>query len=98
VVRHGNRYVAENAPWALAKEGNDARLNTVLYHLVEALRLIAIQLSPFMPEKMNQMLGQIMNSVDIDVNTLRLHDVAGWGLLKTGHQCQKPSPVFPRIE
>ena len=34
VVRHGNRYVEENAPWALAKAGNTARLDTVLYHLI----------------------------------------------------------------
>jgi len=97
VVRHGNRYVADNEPWVLAKEGQDARLNTVLYHLVESLRLIAIQLSPFMPEKMNMMLGQIMDD-DIDVCTMRLHDVAGWGLLQPGHQCKKPSPIFPRME
>ncbi len=97
MVKHGNRYVAENAPWTLAKEGNDARLDTVLYHLVEALRLIAVQLSPVMPVKMQQMLSQIMNE-DVDIEALRLHDVAGWGLLEAGHQCQKPSPVFPRME
>ncbi len=98
VVRHGNRYVAENAPWTLAKEGDEARLDTVLYHLVESLRLIAIQLSPFMPEKMKVMLGQILNKDNIDINGLRLADVAGWGLLQPGHQCQQPSPVFPRME
>ena len=97
VVRHGNRYVAENAPWTLAKEGNDARLDTVLYHLVEALRLIAVQLSPIMPVKMQQMLSQILNT-DVNIEALRLHDVAGWGLLEQGHQCQKPSPVFPRMD
>ncbi len=97
VVRHGNRYVAENEPWTLAKEGNDSRLDTVLYHLVEALRLIAVQLSPFMPVKCEQMLSQIMNA-DINIEALRLHDVAGWGLLEAGHVCQKPSPVFPRMD
>ncbi|HID36504.1 MAG TPA: methionine--tRNA ligase, partial [Ghiorsea sp.] len=97
VVRHGNRYVAENEPWTLAKEENNSRLDTVLYHLVEALRLIAVQLSPFMPVKSEQMLSQIMNT-DVDIQALRLHDVAGWGLLKAGHECQKPSPVFPRMD
>jgi len=97
MVKHGNRYVAENEPWTLAKEGNETRLNTVLYHLVEALRLIAIQLSPFMPEKMQTMLTQIMDE-DVNIEALRLHDVAGWGLLKVGHVCQKPTPVFPRME
>ena len=97
VVRHGNRYVAENAPWTLAKEGNDARLDTVLYHLVEALRLIAVQLSPVMPVKMQQMLSQILND-DVNIEDLRMQNVAGWGLLEAGHQCQKPSPVFPRMD
>jgi len=97
VVKHGNRYVEDNAPWALAKAGDTARLNTVLYHLVESLRLIAIQLSPFMPEKMAEMLQQIMNE-DVNVESLRLIDCAGWGLLKAGHSCQIPAPIFPRME
>ncbi|MDQ6988290.1 MAG: methionine--tRNA ligase [Mariprofundaceae bacterium] len=98
VVRHGNRYVADNAPWVLAKEGNETRLNTVLYHLVEALRLIALQLSPFMPTKTQQMFHQILNDEQVDTNNLHFHEQAGWGLLKSGHVCQKPSPVFPRME
>ncbi len=98
VVRHGNRYVAENEPWNLAKEGNDARLNTVLYHLVEALRLVALQLSPFMPDKTNQMLEQIMGDAHSDVSQLHFYANAGWGLLKEGHRCQQPSPVFPRMD
>ncbi|MBL1353109.1 MAG: methionine--tRNA ligase [Zetaproteobacteria bacterium] len=97
VVKHGNRYVEDNAPWGLAKSGNTARLNTVLYHLVETLRLVAIQLSPFMPEKMGLMLQQIMN-VDVDIAALRLLDEAGWGKLKAGHACQSPSPIFPRMD
>ncbi|MDX8396749.1 MAG: methionine--tRNA ligase [Mariprofundaceae bacterium] len=97
VVKHGNRYVEDNAPWALAKSGNTERLNTVLFHLVETLRLVAVQLSPFMPVKMAVMLKQILNE-DVSIDALRLLDVAGWGLLKEGHTCQAPSPIFPRME
>ncbi len=97
VVRHGNRYVEENAPWALARSGDDARLDTVLYHLIETLRLVAVQLLPFMPEKMARMLEQI-HAADVDVAAMRLADVGGWGLLKAGHRCRKPSPVFPRMD
>lgn len=96
VVRLGNRYVEDNAPWALAKQGDDARLDTVLYHLVEMLRLVAIQLAPFMPDKSAAMLAQIMG--EVDVSALQMHDVGGWGLLKAGHLCNKPAPVFPRME
>ncbi len=97
VVRHGNRYVEENAPWVLAKQGEDARLDAVLYHLVESLRLICLQLSPFMPEKTAIMLSQIMNQ-PVDVGQLRLSTEGGWGLLANHHRCAAPSPVFPRLD
>lgn len=97
VVRHGNRYVEENAPWALAKNGEDDRLDAVLYHLVEMLRLVALELSPFMPEKSAMMLAQLMDE-SVDVSSLQMSQVGGWGLLADGHQCGKPQPVFPRME
>jgi len=97
VVRHGNRYVEDNAPWALAKQGDDARLDTVLYHLLETLRLVALQLLPFMPDKMTSMLVQIM-ARPVDVDAMRYLDDGGWGLLEAGHQCQKPEPLFPRMD
>jgi methionyl-tRNA synthetase len=97
VVRHGNRYVEENAPWALAKQGDDARLDAVLYHLIESLRLICLQMSPFMPTKAAAMLTQIMGQ-DVNVDQLRLTENGGWGALAHGHVCRSPSPVFPRME
>ncbi len=97
VVRHGNRYVEENAPWVLAREGNEARLDTVLYHLIECLRLVGVQISPFMPEKAAAMLGQILGQA-VDVQALRLSRDGGWGLLRDGHHCATPSPIFPRLE
>ncbi|MDX8409301.1 MAG: methionine--tRNA ligase [Mariprofundales bacterium] len=96
VVRHGNRVVEESAPWALAKQGDDVRLNSVLYHLVEGLRLVVLQLSPFMPTKCGQLMAQIMGEQAGMVQGLTHH--GGWGLLVAGHQCAKPSPVFPRME
>ncbi|MFQ5356013.1 MAG: methionine--tRNA ligase [Mariprofundaceae bacterium] len=95
VVRHGNRYVDFNAPWKLAKEGEDLRLDTVLYHLIETLRLISLQLLPFIPTKAGQMLAQIMNQ---NSGTVSMHDHGGWGYLKGGHVCNRPEPVFPRME
>ncbi len=97
IVRHGNRYVEENTPWVLARSGDGRRLDTVLYHLIETLRLIAIQLAPFMPRKGEEMLGQILNKpVSIEDVTMLAH--GGWGLLKAGHECARPRPVFPRME
>ncbi len=51
-VRAGNRYMEQTAPWALAKNGETERLNTVLYCVAEALRKISILLDPVMPGKM----------------------------------------------
>jgi len=97
VVRHGNRYVEDNAPWALARQGDDERLDTVLYHLVEMLRLVTLELTPFMPEKAAAMLEQLMNA-SVSVDGLRMHELGGWGLLTDGHQCARPEPVFPRMD
>jgi len=69
----------------------------VLYHLVESLRLVALQLAPFMPAKSSAMLSQIM-AEEIDASTLLFRDLGGWGYLKAGHRCRKPEPVFPRME
>ncbi len=97
LVRHGNRYVEENAPWVLAREGNDTRLDTVLYHLLELLRLVAVQLAAFMPGKSAIMLEQILNE-PVTVAELSLRTHGGWGLLKPGRRCARPSPVFPRMD
>jgi methionyl-tRNA synthetase len=97
LVRHGNRYVEENTPWALAKQGDDARLDTVLYHLVETLRLVALQLLPFMPVKMTAMLGQILDR-DVAAGDFSFSADGGWGVLEAGHRCRKPEPLFPRMD
>lgn len=96
-VRHGNRYVEENAPWVLAKTGQTGRLRTVLYHLVEALRLIALQLWPFMPNKSEAMLSQIHNE-PVSPRAWHIAREGGWGGLNDGHQCSRPSPIFPRMD
>ncbi len=97
LVRHGNRYVEDNAPWALAKQGDDARLDTVLYHLVEMLRLVALQLLPFMPGKMTEMMSQILNR-PAQKDEFSFSADGGWGVLEAGHQCRKPEPLFPRMD
>lgn len=97
VIRHGNRYVEENAPWVLAREGDTKRLHTVLFHLVETLRLVALELLPFMPHKGRAMLEQI-HGADHLPRQPNFTDHGGWGLLRAGHQCARPVPVFPRLD
>jgi len=92
-----NKYLDETAPWGLAKdEGKRRELEAVLYNCLEALRLLAIMLSPFMPsaaQRLWEMLG-----FDSKVEEARIEEVGRWGLLPEGQQTQPPSPLFPRVE
>jgi methionyl-tRNA synthetase len=49
-ISHMNVYVNARAPWALAKRGEEAELDTVLAHLAEGLRFLSVLVSPFMPD------------------------------------------------
>ena len=60
LLRKCNKYIDETMPWVLAKdETKKSRLETVLYHLLEALRVCAWELSPFLPETTESILNQI---------------------------------------
>ncbi len=61
VIQRANKYIDENAPWALAKdmEANGKRLAHVLYNLLEATRICGILLTPFMPESCEKLFAQI---------------------------------------
>lgn len=55
-----NKYIDETMPWALAKDPDQAdRLQTVLYHLIEAIKSGARQLEPYMPETSEKILAQL---------------------------------------
>ena len=60
VFRRCNKYIDETAPWVLAKdEANQARLQTVMYNLVESISIGATLLEPFMPETSVKILAQL---------------------------------------
>ena len=60
VISRANKYIDENAPWVLARdEQNAPRLACVMYNLLEALRVSAILLQPFMPQSSAEVLRQI---------------------------------------
>ena len=59
-VRRLNRYVEETAPWVLAKdEADPARLDEVLYNLVDGLRVVTLMLVPYLPETAESLLGTL---------------------------------------
>lgn len=95
IVSHANGFVDATLPFKLAKdEASAARLDSVLYHLAEALAHVSVLLSPVIPDaarKMRDQLGWRMPD-GFKVSDLR------WGLLKDGHQLGQPVPLFPRLE
>ncbi|MEY2544559.1 MAG: methionyl-tRNA synthetase, partial [Verrucomicrobiota bacterium] len=87
-------------PWNLAKdETKKPLLETVLYHLAESLRIIAILISPVVPKAAHGIFDQLNWKMELSEKEERfaLKD-AEWGGLPDGHVVGKPVPLFPRIE
>jgi methionyl-tRNA synthetase len=91
VIGESNRYIDEQAPWAL-KKTDPARMETVLYALAEALRHIAILLQPFMPDAMNKMLDQLA----VPVHERNFAALTQDHALKSGTHLPAPQGIFPR--
>ncbi|MBT7703650.1 methionine--tRNA ligase [Candidatus Peregrinibacteria bacterium] len=90
----GNRYVEEEKPWQLAKEGNEAKLKEVMYVLLEGLRQASWMIEPYMPEAAAKIRTQLGANED-ESEGLALRE---WGRLKPGTQVEKSEPLFPRSE
>ena len=91
LLRRANKYVDETEPWILGKpEGDHARLATVLYNLLECIRISAALLKPFMPETAEKIFAQI------GVENQTLEDAKVFG--KAGKQVGKPEILFARID
>ena len=96
VIQRANKYIDENAPWALAKdmETNGKRLAHVLYNLLEATRICGILLTPFMPESCEKLFAQIGAPAES-----RTWDAAAeWGALPETAAVTKGENLFPRLD
>ena len=93
VAKRANKYIDETEPWALAKDPEkQARLGTVLYNLLEAIRFLAILLSPFTPDTTEAIFAQTnMNAKDYD-------SLSAFGALEPGIKVGKAVPLFARID
>ena len=96
VIQRANKYIDENAPWALAKnmEANGSRLAHVLYNLLEAARICGILLTPFMPESMDKLFAQI----GADAGCQTWESAARWGGLSETAAVAKGENLFPRVD
>lgn len=83
-----NKYIDETAPWMLAKnEESRERLNTVLYNLLESIRLLAVMLKPIMPESSDGIKAQLCS----DCDTLSFGSVSEYSV-------GAAVPLFARID
>ena len=99
-VMRCNKFVEDQKPWSLAKESlSERKLDEVLYHLAESLRIIAILISPVLPRAAHGIFDQLNWKMELSGKEERfsLAD-AEWGRLPDGHVVGKPVPLFPRIE
>ncbi len=96
VIDRANKYIDENAPWALAKdmEANGARLAHVLYNLLEATRICGVLLTPFMPESMDKLFRQI----GACEGCRTWESAAAWGSLSDTAAVTKGENLFPRVD
>jgi methionyl-tRNA synthetase len=96
-LRVANRYVDETAPWDLNKDPDKAgRLDTVLYNLLESLRLTALMILPFMPESAQRVWEWLGGEGPLEDRLLPAS--AAWGQLRPGVLTQRGTALFPRIE
>ncbi len=97
IVGTANKYMEHQAPWKLAKdEACSARLDTVLYTVLETVRSVAILIQPFMPAAAESIWAQL--GIDEPLADQRWADAGTWGKLKPGTQTTEPKPIFPRID
>ena len=95
VVSRANKYIDETAPWILAKdEKNRARLATVLYNLLDTIRIVATLLSAFMPTTMPKALEQI----GADENSASYENADKFNVLPENVTVKKGEALFPRID
>ena len=93
LLKRCNKYIDETTPWTLAKEGKMDRLSTVLYNLLESIRIAAIQLSAFLPETGDK----ILNALNTQQRSFESCET--FGNLECGIKvAEKPEILFARID
>lgn len=90
LIRRVNKYVQQTEVWTLTKPETKPRMGTILYNCLEALRIISVLLSPFIPETAEKIQKQIgLKNFDTTTN---------WGNLQDGIVVSKGNPIFPRVD
>lgn len=95
VIDRANKFIDENTPWTLAKdEANRARLATVMYDLLETIRICAVLLTPFMPDTAEK----IFERIGANDECKTWDSAEKWGVLPADSTVVKGDALFPRID
>ena len=92
IFKRANKYIDETMPWVLAKEGNTDRLKTVIYNLLEAIRIGAVLLQPFLPETADKIFKQL------NTENNSIESIKEFNGLDTDIKLNNPEPLFIRID
>lgn len=93
MLRRANKYIDETTPWVLAKdEANKARLGTVIYNLLETIRIAAVLLTPAIPATCESIFAQIAT----DKNDYA--SIETFGALESGKTLGEAAMLFSRID
>lgn len=103
LVKASNKYIDEQAPWKLYKQGQQKELEEVLYTVLETVRQAAYLLSPVIPNISSAIYQQLGFSIDFGnqktIGVVAPFDThAKWGILPAGQTLGEPRPVFQRLE
>jgi methionyl-tRNA synthetase len=89
-----NRYVDQQAPWGLARRGEEEALDRVLYSAAEAIRTAALLVAPVMPDTADE----IERQLGLSGWKRSWSQATEWGLLPGGQAIGQARPLFPRRE
>lgn len=97
LIHAANHYIEDCEPWGLAKdEAKHDELAFVIYNLLEAIRIAAHLLAPFMPQTSAEALRRIACADEAQCDDLRA--ACAWGGLAGGAPVEKGDPLFPRLQ
>jgi methionyl-tRNA synthetase len=91
-----NKYIDESSPWSLAKAGEKERLDTIIWVLVESIRIVAILVYPFMPSAAAEIWSLLGYRERLE--SVRISDAKEWGRSNPGTSVGDVKSIFPRYD
>ena len=96
LISRVNKYIVENEPWAMAEKPELAgKLDSVLFHCAESLRIIAVLLAPVMPKSTQTIWSQL--GLDGEIIAVRLNELQ-WSTELAGKTIRGGTALFPRVD